>query len=396
MKRFAPLALLSILFIVSCSDVGDPLGPLDERNVAPAASSEAPVYLVFFGDGVEAHGAARGLARANGFAPRFVWDRLGGFSAVIPAARLDVVRNDPRVRLVEPNEVIQLAPPDRPRGNAPPWCNDPANAGHPACVDEGDGGGGGGNQVTPWGVTRVGGAGNGAGERVYVIDTGVDLDHPDLNVDPSCSANFVTRGKSSFDDGNGHGTHVAGTIAAIDNGADVVGVAAGATICSVRVLDNGGSGTFEWVINGVEFVAGRSGTRVANMSLGANTSNTSLDQAVLAAAGNGVRFALAAGNDGADAEGHSPSRVNHTNVYTISAIGQDDCLTSWSNWGDPVDRAAPGSGILSTKKGGGTTTMSGTSMAAPHVAALLALGNVGSDGLACGDPDGDRDPIAHH
>ena len=395
MKRFAPLALLSILLAGSCSDAGDPLGPRDEGSVlAPSASSEAPVYLVFFAEGVEPRGAAQGLARANGFAPRFVWDRLGGFSAVIPAARLDAVRNDSRVRLVEPNEVIQLAPPDRPRGNAPSWCSNPANAGHPACADEGDGGGG-GSQVTPWGVTRVGGAGNGVGTRVYVIDSGVDLDHPDLNVDPSCSANFVTRGKSSFDDGNGHGTHVAGTIAAIDNGADVVGVAAGAAICSVRVLDNSGSGTFEWVINGVEFVAGRGGTRIANMSLGANTSNTSLDQAVLAAAQDGVRFALAAGNDGADASGHSPSRVNHVNIYTVSAIGQNDCLTSWSNWGAPVDRAAPGSGILSTKRGGGTTTMSGTSMAAPHVAGILALGNVGTDGSACGDPDGDPDPIAH-
>ena len=90
-------------------------------------------------------------------------------------------------------------------------------------------------------------------------------------------------------------------------------------------------------------------------------------------------------------------RVEYPNVWTVSAIGQDDCMPSWSNWGNPpIEYAAPGVGILSTKKGGGTTTFSGTSMAAPHVTGLLLLGTVLTDGFACSDPDGNPDPIAFH
>jgi subtilisin family serine protease len=214
-------------------------------------------------------------------------------------------------------------------------------------------------------------------------------------VDVARSISFVTRGKNTPDDGNGHGTHVAGTIAALDNGIDVIGVAAGASIVSVRVLDNSGSGSYSWVIGGVDHVAryGKSGD-VANMSLGGPVSDA-LDQAVHNAASKGIRFALAAGNEGVHANNSSPARVNHANVYTISAIGSNDCLTSWSNWGNPpVDYAAPGGSILSLKAGGGTTTMSGTSMAAPHVAGILLLGGVRSSGTACNDSDGTADPIA--
>jgi subtilisin family serine protease len=259
------------------------------------------------------------------------------------------------------------------------------------------GGGGGGGQTTPWGITRVGGGISGASGSAWIIDTGIDLDHADLNVDVGRSANFVSKGKNSPDDGNGHGTHVAGTIGAIDNNIDVIGVAAGATVVAVRVLDNSGSGTYSGVIAGVDYVAANAGSGdVANMSLGGPVSNA-LDDAVEAAAQGGVKFALAAGNEGSHASNSSPARANGGNIYTVSAIASNDCLTSWSNYGNPpVDYAAPGSSILSTKKGGGTTTLSGTSMASPHVAGLLLLGNVRSDGNACNDPDGNPDPIAHH
>jgi subtilisin family serine protease len=133
------------------------------------------------------------------------------------------------------------------------------------------------------------------------------------------------------------------------------------------------------------------------MSLGGPPS-TALDDAVKGAADGGVKFALAAGNSGADANGSSPARANGGNIWTVSAIGSSDCLASWSNWGNPpVDVAAPGVGILSTWKGGGLNTISGTSMATPHVAGLLLSGWNGSssDGTACGDPDGNPDPIAH-
>lgn len=395
MRRFAfAVFLVSLVAAVGCSDSEAPIAP--ERGLDVARADRAPMYIVLFADDVaDAPAVARGLARAHGLAPAFVYGAIGGFAAPIPAARLDAIRRDPRVKRVERDGVVSLIRPIvGPR--APKWCNDPANADHPACQDDGGDTGGGGNQTTPWGITRVGGAQDGTTKTAWVIDTGVDLDHPDLNVDPGCSANFVTRGKDSPDDGNGHGTHVAGTIAALDNDIDVVGVAAGARICSVRVLDNSGSGFFSWVIAGVDYVAanGEPGD-AANMSLGSSGENKSLEDAIREASSD-VWFSLAAGNSGEDANGHTPARVEGAKILTISAIDSNDCMPSWSNWGNPpVDFAAPGVGVLSTKKGGGTTTLSGTSMATPHVTGLLLLGQVGSDGNAFCDPDGNPDPIAH-
>ncbi|MGQ0560380.1 MAG: S8 family serine peptidase, partial [Gemmatimonadota bacterium] len=203
--------------------------------------------------------------------------------------------------------------------------------------------------------------------------------------------------KDSPEDGHGHGTHVAGTVAAINNTIDVVGVAANAFVCAVRVLDNSGSGTWEGVINGVNHVAANGvAGEAANMSLGGSGSNATLEKAVQDAAAKGIKFSLAAGNDGAFAGDFTPARTEGTNIFTISAIDSNDCMPSWSNWGNPpVDYAAPGVSVLSTKKGGGTTTMSGTSMAAPHAAGVLLLGNPTSDGFAQCDPDGNPDPIIH-
>lgn len=383
MRRFT-LVVAGALFAAACADTDTPtsVAPTDARQ---AASENAPIYLVTFHDGVDVTAATNDIARGHGLAVRAVRAHAArGFSAVIPPPVAERLRSDPRVALIEKDGPVSMIKPVS--GSAKP------------CWAGGDcGGGGGGGQETPWGVTRVGGAVDGTGKTAWVIDTGIDLAHPDLNTSRNCHANFVTRGKDSPADGNGHGTHVAGTIAAIDNSIDVVGVAPNAYVCAVRVLDNGGSGTWEAVVNGVNYVAanGANGD-VANMSLSGTGANATLEQAVRDAAGQGIRFALAAGNDGDFAGNHTPARVDHANVYTISAIGTNDCLTSWSNWGNPpVDFAAPGAGILSTKKGGGTTTMSGTSMAAPHVAGLLLAGNVRANGQACGDPDGNPDAIAH-
>ena len=138
--------------------------------------------------------------------------------------------------------------------------------------------------TTPWGISRVGGPGTAvAGRTAWVIDTGIDLNHPDLNVDAARSVNFV-KGTTGAEDLNGHGSHVSGTIAAKADGAGVVGVAPGATLVAVRVLDRRGSGTTSGVIKGVDYVAahGAAGD-VANMSLGGSVS-TALDDAVIAAA----------------------------------------------------------------------------------------------------------------
>ena len=249
-------------------------------------------------------------------------------------------------------------------------------------------------QVTDWGVTRVGGPGTAVGGRTaWVIDTGIDFTHPDLNVDTGRSRSFVQ--DSNPNDANGHGSHVAGTIAAKDNTIGVVGVAPGATLVAVRVLDRRGSGSNSGVIAGVNYVAanGASGD-VANMSLGGGVSDA-LVAAVVAAAAGGISFTLAAGNSSADANTSSPARANGANVYTVSAFANGDGWASFSNFGNPpIDWAEPGVSIRSTYKAGGYATLSGTSMAAPHLAGILMAGNtIGNGGTVTGDPDGTADKI---
>jgi len=246
-------------------------------------------------------------------------------------------------------------------------------------------------QETPWGIARVGGGAAGTFKTAWVIDTGIQLDHPDLNVDVQRSRSF-TRQRSPADQ-NGHGTHVAGTIAARDNGLGVIGVAPGAKVVAVRVLDRNGSGTTSGVIAGVNYVAqyGQTGD-VANMSLGGGIS-TALDTAVVNASVR-VRFALAAGNESNHANSHSPARANGPNVYTVSAFSVGDKWASFSNYGTPpVDFAEPGVAVKSTWLNGGYYTISGTSMATPHLAGLLLIGTPRSGGTVIGDPDGFKEPI---
>lgn len=260
--------------------------------------------------------------------------------------------------------------------------------------------GGGGTQpaqTTPWGITRVGGSVDGISKTAWIIDTGIDLNHPDLNVDASRGFSAFSSGKDAgFDDGNGHGTHVAGTVAALNNSIGVVGVAAGAKVVPVKVLGARGSGSNSGVIAGVDHVAqyGQAG-EVANMSLGGGVS-TALDQAVLnASIVSGVKFALAAGNEASDANNSSPARVNGTNIFTVSAHDINNNFASFSNYGNPpIEYCAPGVSIASTWKDGGYNTISGTSMATPHVCGLLLLGNITSGGTVNNDPDGNPDILA--
>lgn len=315
---------------------------------------------------------------------------LHGFAAKMSPEQADEMDRDERIKHVEPDRFITLG-----------LCD--ANPTHPKC-DPGDGGGDEDPptdpaETTPWGVSRVGGGVDDDGSGVaWVIDTGIDLDHPDLNVNASMGFNAFSSGRDgrSLDDGNGHGTHVAGTIAAIRGNGGVVGVAAGATVVPVKVLSSQGSGSYSGVIAGVDHVgANGSSGDVANMSLGGPAS-AALDDAVKAAASKGVRFSLAAGNNSDDADNYSPARANGSNIYTVSAINSSDQFAWFSNYENPpVDYAAPGVSVESTWKDGGYNTISGTSMAAPHVAGLLLLGDVGSDGTADNDPDGFPDPIAH-
>ena len=315
---------------------------------------------------------------------------LKGFTAELSDSQLEKIKNDERVDFVEQNRIVILSPPKVNNSN-PWWCiyfpDDPR------CTDNGGGSG----QTTPYGIDRIGGptASNGT---AWVIDTGVDLDHDDLNVDTQRSTSFVS-GEPTADDGNGHGTHVAGTIAALDNDIDVVGVAPGATVVGVKVLSSGGSGSYAGIIDGVDYVAANASPGdVANMSLGGGVSS-SVDNAVANAASYGIYFALAAGNDGADANNSSPARVNGNNIYTISAIDSNDNFASFSNYANPpIDYAAPGVDVESLWLNNGTNTISGTSMASPHAAGVLLVtgGNPTTSGYANGDPDGNADPIIHN
>lgn len=249
----------------------------------------------------------------------------------------------------------------------------------------------------PWGITRVGGGVNYTGtNKAWIIDTGIDLDHPDLNVNSTLSKSFVPRIATAEDD-NGHGTHCAGIVAAKDDGKGVIGVAAGAQVVAVKVLDRRGSGAYSVIIAGIDYVFSKAVSGdVVNMSLGGPASDA-LDDVILTLAGKGVKIALAAGNESQDANKVSPARVNHANVYTISAMGTGDIWASFSNYGNPpVDYCEPGVNIYSTYKGGGYFTMSGTSMAAPHMCGLLLLGAIKTVGTVIGDPDDNADSIGVH
>jgi aqualysin 1 len=233
-------------------------------------------------------------------------------------------------------------------------------------------------QTLPWGIDKVDAdrsstlAGNGSGAitnvDAYVIDTGIDTSHPDLNV-----VEFRNYAGGPSTDCNGHGTHVAGTIGAKDDANGVVGVAPGARLHAVKVLKCNGSGSWSSVISGIDYVAATAPAgSVANMSLG-GAQNSAVDNAVKNAAKT-VFFAVAAGNDGALACGHSPAAAGTTSgVATVAATDSGDNEASWSNYGSCVDIWAPGVSVYSTYKGGGYATLSGTSMATPHVAGGAAL-----------------------
>lgn len=248
-----------------------------------------------------------------------------------------------------------------------------------------------------WNVTRVG-YGDGTGKTAWIIDSGIDFTHPDLNADATRSKSFIN-GVTSAADENGHGTHVAGIIGAKNNAIGVLGVASGATLVALRVFNKDGEGTLSSIIQALAYVnSNAKAGDVVNMSLGEDTVSTILDQQVQNTASKGIFIAIAAGNDHKPAVKFSPGRANGKNIYTVSAIDSLDNFASFSNYGnDVVDFAAPGVRITSTYLNGKYAIFSGTSMAAPHVAGLLLLkGNsITSNGTAKNDPDGTPDPIAH-
>ena len=294
--------------------------------------------------------------------------KTGGFIAQLSNEEASALQKDPSVQLVEPDRVIAL--------------------GH--CFEVAE------PRTVTWNIDKVG-YGDGRGKTAWVIDSGIDFEHSDLNVDKTRSKSFITN-VTSADDENGHGTHVAGIIGALNNSFGVLGVASGANLVSLRVLDKEGKGTLGSVIQALSYInQNAKAGDVVNLSLGEDITSEALDQQVKYTASLGMLIAIAAGNDSKPAIQFSPGRANGANIYTVSAIDSLNNFASFSNYGnDVIDYAAPGVRILSTYTDGRYARLSGTSMAAPHVAGLLLLRgrNISSSGTALNDPDGVPDPIA--
>ncbi|MGW7207670.1 S8 family peptidase [Streptomyces sp. NPDC054837] len=271
---------------------------------------------------------------------------LNGYSATLSAAEAKRLAADPAVASVEQNQRVHV---DATQSSAP-WGLDR--------IDQ---------AALPLSGTYTYPDTAGAGVTAYVIDTGVRITHAQISGRASYGYDAVD-GDTTASDGNGHGTHVATTIAG-----STYGVAKKAKIVAVRVLDNAGSGTTAGVVAGIDWVtANHSGPSVANMSLGGGAS-TALDTAVRNSIASGVTYAVAAGNSSANASSYSPARV--TEAITVGATTSTDARASYSNYGSVLDIFAPGSSITAGwyTSDTATNTISGTSMATPHVAGAAAV-----------------------
>ena len=350
-------AAVGALLLAACSDTPQPTSPIalpghNTLAVLPANAEAIPdqYIVVFRADVLDHHGLAKKLVAANGGAMRFDYDVIKGFAARMPAAAAAAIARHPDVALVEQDQAVHLV---TTQAN-PTWGLDRIDQ-HNLPVDA----------SYSYNAT-------GAGVTAYIIDTGILFSHSEFGGRAVTGVDEVTAGGAA-EDCNGHGTHVSGTV-----GGATYGVAKGVNLVAVRVLDCGGSGTNAGVIAGVDWVTtNHRSPAVANMSLGGGLSSA-LDQAVANSIASGVTYAIAAGNG--DVFGRAQNACNSSPAdvpaaITVSATDNTDTKASWANTGTCVDIFAPGVNITSSwyTSPTATNTISGTSMATPHVTGSAAL-----------------------
>ena len=330
----------SALALAACSDQS-PTGarqPVSAPVLAARGVGIDGSYIVVLKEGAD----PRSVAAVAGVEPRFVYTAVvNGFAGTLNQGQLNALQHNPEVSYIEQDGVATISTTQSP---------------------------------ATWGIDRIDQRARplsnsytytttASNVRAYIIDTGIQANHPQFGTRASAVYDYAG---GSGADCNGHGTHVAGTI-----GSTTYGVAKGVLLRGVRVLDCSGSGSYSAIIAGIDWVRVNAiHPAVANMSLGGGF-NSTLNTAATNLVNSGVFLAVAAGNENQDACNVSPASAS--GVFTTAASTSSDAKASYSNWGTCVEGYAPGSSITSTWINSGTNTISGTSMASPHVAGVAAL-----------------------